>query len=109
MKRLSEQGATGETTSRIDREREFHDRSFAENLRSKNDRFYDVATGSQDWHRELLARHSPDQRILEYGCGDNPLGSLFLAARGAEVTAVDLSPIAIERSRDAARRQGSRT
>lgn len=92
--------------SRIDREREFHDRTFAEGLRAKNDRFYDVATASRDWYRGLLARHPPGQRVLEYGCGDNPNGSLFLAARGAEVTAVDLSPIAIERAQEAARRDG---
>jgi len=103
---LSEHETVQDTRSRIDREREFHDRAFAEGLRGKNDSYYDVATTSRDWYRELLRRSYSGQRVLEYGCGDNPNGSLVLAECGADVTAVDLSPVAVERARVAARGRG---
>jgi SAM-dependent methyltransferase len=53
--------------------------------------------------REGVLRPMP---ILELGCGTGA-DAVFLAQRGFEVTAVDLSPTAIERARTRAERSGA--
>ena len=53
---------------------------------------------------ELAAGWTPGT-ALDIGCGEGD-DALWLAARGWEVTGVDLSPTAVGRLRDGARRAG---
>ena len=55
-----------------------------------------------DWLPELAAGWTPGS-ALDIGCGEGD-DALWLAARGWEVTGVDLSPTAVGRLRDGARR-----
>lgn len=49
---------------------------------------------------DLLFEHvGPCRRILDLGCGCGVPAAQLLAARGAEVTGVDMSPVQIERAR----------
>ena len=57
-----------------------------------------------DWLPELAADWDPGT-ALDIGCGEGD-DALWLAARGWEVTGVDLSPTAVGRLRDGARRAG---
>ena len=45
--------------------------------------------------RVLLAEPAAGRRVLDYGCGTGDWG-LMLAGEGADVTLLDLSPVAIE-------------
>lgn len=80
------------------RERAFHDRIFAEGTRRKLDKFYSVTSSSRDCYASILESLCAGRRVLEYGCGTAGF-SVFMTWRGASVTAVDISPIAIEQSR----------
>jgi SAM-dependent methyltransferase len=92
---------------RIDREREFHDRAFEDGRRAGVTEFYEVVRGSRRQYEEYLRSHAPGSRVLEYGCG--PGSSAFsLAEHGAKVTGIDISPVAIKKAVDRARREGVR-
>ena len=57
-----------------------------------------------DWLPELAADWTPGT-ALDIGCGEGD-DALWLAARGWDVTGADLSPTAVGRLRDGARRAG---
>jgi methylase of polypeptide subunit release factors len=55
--------------------------------------------------QQVLQRHSIDPcRTLEIGCGTGT-NSVWLAQRGFEVTAIDLSPLAVDQAQAALRPQ----
>jgi len=91
------------TATRLDRERAFHDRAFSEQTRAEVRRFYSVTGALRAWYEAELARRAPGADVLEYGCGPGSAAYL-LADRGAVVTGIDLSPVAI----DLARQEGER-
>ncbi|HWV85852.1 MAG TPA: class I SAM-dependent methyltransferase [Capillimicrobium sp.] len=91
------------TATRLDRERAFHDRAFSEQTRAEVRRFYSVTGALRAWYEAELTRRAPGAEALEYGCGPGSAAYL-LADRGAVVTGIDLSPVAI----DLARREGER-
>jgi SAM-dependent methyltransferase len=77
-------------------------------------------TGSRDWsasdtvrevmdYFDLLCKHADvgGTDLLELGCGTGTL-SFPLASRGFQVTALDISPVAIAQARRRARRAGER-
>ncbi|MDQ3950241.1 MAG: methyltransferase domain-containing protein [Gemmatimonadota bacterium] len=101
--------ATPESVSnmddRIDRERQFHNREYQDQSRSKVWSYYAVARRCYDDYHALLTRHCRDRRVLEYGCGSGSAAPL-LARSGGKVTGIDLSEVAIDQARDAARAQG---
>jgi SAM-dependent methyltransferase len=90
-----------------EREQEFHDRIYAmgDHVRGPAAKFYTAAGGAYDFYEQQLRRIAPGHRVLEYGCGPGSY-SFFLARGGAGVTGVDISPVAIERARETARREG---
>jgi SAM-dependent methyltransferase len=90
-----------------DREQEFHDRLYAmgDHVRGPAAKFYTAAGGAYDFYEEQLLQLAPGRRVLEYGCGPGSY-SFLLARNGAEVTGVDISPVAIERAEETARREG---
>src|SRR6266550_3266334 len=83
--------------ARLEREREFHDRAFADDVRAPAKRFYSVTGALSRWYEEQLSSSAPNGQALEYGCG--PGSRAFdLARRGASVTGIDISRVAIEQA-----------
>lgn len=90
---------------RLEREREFHDRAFAENVRASAGRFYSVTGSMFAWYEDALSLPAPGARALEYGCGPGSR-AFHLARAGAEVVGIDISPVAIEQASERGRAEG---
>jgi SAM-dependent methyltransferase len=87
------------------REREFHDTRFGAEEARKSDRFYAITVGSYEAYRSAIFASPAGRRVLEYGCGPGS-ASFELRERGALVTGIDISPVAIEIARGEAERRG---
>jgi SAM-dependent methyltransferase len=85
------------SADRAQREREFHNKTFADNTRDSVGKFYAVDGSSNAFYEQFLAAHGADRRVLEYGCGPGSY-AFFLAERGAQVTGIDISEVAIEQA-----------
>ena len=92
-------------TDRLSREQEFHDARFAEGAPSRSaDRFYAINQASDGFFREHLDALPSGTKVLDYGCGEGAYGALHAATRDdLDITAIDLSPVAIEQARGKAR------
>jgi SAM-dependent methyltransferase len=87
--------------ARYERERSFHDTRFGRGAgRGDTARFYTDASGRRRY-RELLGRITPGRTVVEIGCGPGG-AALRLAASGADVLGIDLSPVAIARAQQRA-------
>ncbi len=98
------------TDSRVKREREYHDRYFAEGNREPTQKFYHVfGASTEHYERQLTELGGTGKRALEYGCGDGQWSyAYFLAERGADVTGIDISDVAIQLAQKEADRRGLR-
>lgn len=91
---------------RIEREAAFHDHSYSTDLRVEAvGKFYTISERSYDDYRERVFADVAGKRVLEYGCGINSHGTDLVRA-GAEVVGIDISPVAIEKSREGAEKEG---
>ena len=87
---------------RLQREAEFHDKTFGEHTRKVVKKYYDTAKISKEKYREKILAYGANQKVLEYGCG--PGSQAFtLAEKGASVTAIDISNVAIEKGENEAK------
>lgn len=94
------------SSSRLERERDFHNATFADHSRSAASKFYKVERAPMDRYAELLTLPDPgSKRVLEYGCGPGS-HAFFLAKRGIDVTGIDISDVAIEQARQRAEADG---
>ena len=93
------QAETESVQSRIEREREFHNKEFADSERSKINNVYYVTRSSTQWYEAYLDQRANGKHILEYGCGPNSY-AFWLAQRGAQVAGIDISDTAIEQMRE---------
>ena len=85
-------------TARLEREREYHNKAFAEDLRKSVDKFYETIESSRDAHWHALMPLAQGCKVLEYGCG--PGSAAFnLARHGAQVVGIDISDVAIAQSK----------
>jgi SAM-dependent methyltransferase len=91
--------------ARLDREREFHDHGYAQDVRAPTRRFYSVTGAMSTWHKDMLSAHGKGARALEYGCGLGSRG-VHLAHSGAHVIGIDLSSVAIEHATERSRAEG---
>ena len=91
---------------RKEREAQFHDKVFGDaKPRGATGLFYRIADESYGRHRDLIFADCAGKRVLEYGCG--PGSHAFdLARRGAKVTGIDISPVAIDIARREAEADG---
>lgn len=97
-----------ESDSRLTREREFHDRAYAggaAGYRPETSKFYAVGRERKAYYESRFVHLLQGAETLEYGCGMGDRAA-FLAKRGARVTAIDLSPMAIEQATALAAREG---
>jgi SAM-dependent methyltransferase len=91
------------TDERIASERAFHDARFGAKDGRAADRFYTITESSKDGYDSRLLRVKAGESVLEFGCG--PTSSVFkLAARGAKVTGIDISPVAVDLAAHEAKR-----
>jgi len=90
---------------RKQRERDYHDRVFAEGGRENVGKFYAVADSIRKGYDSLLMRYGAGKRVLEIGCGPGGKGC-ELAKMNAAVTAIDISGVAVEKARERAAREG---
>jgi SAM-dependent methyltransferase len=90
---------------RLERERAFHDRAFAEDVRASAKRFYAVSGALLAWYENELAPRAPGAQALEYGCGPGSR-AFHLARSGARVVGIDISPVAIEQAQARAQADG---
>ena len=88
------------------REKEFHDARFGRGgPRGGTGAFYRITGEAHARHRALVYEGCAGKRVLEYGCGPGSQ-SFELARRGAHVTGIDISPVAIEIAKAEGARQG---
>jgi SAM-dependent methyltransferase len=84
-----------QAAERYERERAFHDERYHDDSdRARVEKFYEAGDASAERYRALLAQVGAGVRVLEYGCGTGS-AAFDLAARGADVTGIDISPVAI--------------
>jgi len=90
---------------RLDREKEFHNEAFATNKRKRVKKYYKTTDRSKQFYRDKIHENVTGKKVLEYGCG--PGSQAFsLAKAGADVTAIDISDVAIDQTKEEADRQG---
>jgi SAM-dependent methyltransferase len=90
-----------DSPSRLEREAAFHDRAFAGRTRAAAGKFYAVTGSSKGCYRELILRGCAGKRVLECGCGTGS-HAFALAAAGAKVAGIDISPEGIAQARERA-------
>ena len=74
-------------------EQQFYDRAYEGGVVDTKHGFYDFSAGVERY-RQLIASDCAGKHVLEYGCGLG--GQAFaLAERGAEVTGIDISEVAV--------------
>ncbi len=91
-------------SSRLDREREFHDEAFGHYTRAPVAKYYAIQRYDVAYYREQVDRYAGG-KALEYGCGPGSY-AFELAKQGTHVTAIDISPVGIERATEKAERLG---
>lgn len=89
----------------VARERDFHDRRFATTSDRRTAKYYAVESGVDSYRHRLEAEVAAGCRVLEYGCGTGS-AAFDLARSGADVTAIDVSAVAIAEAPAEARRRG---
>jgi SAM-dependent methyltransferase len=94
------------TEDRLAREREFHDSRFSDSDGRPADRFYAINRASDSYYKAALDELPPGSAVLDYGCGEGAYAAIHAARRGHQVTAIDISPVAIEHARQDARDAG---
>jgi SAM-dependent methyltransferase len=97
---------TGETGGdpRYARERGFHDTKYSDIEAGRTEKYYAVLGRCYDRYKQVIEADCTGHEVLEYGCGTGS-HAYSLAQRGAQVTGIDISPIAIRAATDVARAQ----
>jgi SAM-dependent methyltransferase len=80
---------------RLRREQQFHDDRFTDETRQAAGKYYSVTRASNERFLDALSFVPDGGRALECGCGLDDT-ALTLGGRGVHVTAIDISPVAIE-------------
>ena len=104
--RLMAKQVTGGDPDRIEREQAFHDVRFAEDTEERSaDRFYALIGPSDSHFQAKLDDIAAGDRALELGCGLE-MHYWELADRGVDVTAIDISQVAIDQASAKAESRG---
>ena len=90
---------------RLQREARFHDQAFAEDVRARAGKFYEVASAAKVHYHRLIDQDCAGRRVLEYGCGRGS-HAFALARQGAGVVGIDLSREGIHQALAQARERG---
>ena len=87
------------------RERNFHDKAFSDSTREAAWKFYAVTVHSRAHYEKLVTRHAAAGRALDCGCGKGA-NTQLLASVAEHVVAVDLSDVALQKTRQRLRERG---
>jgi ubiquinone/menaquinone biosynthesis C-methylase UbiE len=98
-----------QATERLERERDFHNRRFADDSERERrvGRFYAAIANGYELYSRRVTEAGRDGHVLEYGCAYGEW-SLLWAQDARAVTGIDLSEVAILKARHAAILQGAR-
>jgi SAM-dependent methyltransferase len=94
-----------EAEARKEREKTFHDHAFAEHIRAPLAKYYSIVGKSRQAYAQVITRGCYGKSVLEYGCGLESV-AVLLAQRGATVTSIDISPVAVMQATAKARELG---
>jgi len=95
-----------EVKDRLDREREFHDARFDGEDSRNSGRFYAINKASDRFFRDAIEALPAGSNFLDYGCGEGAYCAVHAAENGHSVTAIDISPVAVEKARERAEEFG---
>jgi len=90
---------------RIESEREFHNKRFAEEVRQPTHGFYRTVQDAFELYELRIQTLIPGKSVLEYGCSFG-FNSLRLASQTDAIVGIDLSDVAIEQATTAAKAEG---
>lgn len=91
---------------RIQREQSFHDELFAnDGGRRRSSGFYGIAETSKATFGSWVTDLEPSIAVLELGCGPESV-AWDLLGRGFDVTAIDISPVAVQAAKEKAEELG---
>lgn len=88
-------------TERIARERDYHNRRFADDSggrEARTRRFYDAISYGFALYRQRVSEEGKGRCVLEYGCGTESL-AFDLSHIARQVIGIDISDVAIEQAR----------
>ncbi len=77
------------------REKNFHNQRYSKDQRKVLSPIYTFAETSKKYFENIVSNVTPDENILEIGCGKNSIGKK-IAEKGTNVTQIDISEKAIE-------------
>lgn len=86
-------------------EQAFFDQHAEHSPRESVRKYYAIAKRSHDHFHQLIRDAAPGNHVLEYGCGVGNF-SFELAALGARVTGIDISPKSVEVATSRAKERG---
>jgi ubiquinone/menaquinone biosynthesis C-methylase UbiE len=93
--------------SRIQNEKEFHDKLFEDDeyQRTATRKYYSICKNVRDKYIEAVFNKSKGKSLLEYGCGTGSFSRLW-SENGAIVTGIDISPEGIQKAEDISKNAG---
>ncbi len=100
---MAAQYSADSDSARIQREKEFHNREFADHARSEISGFYSVMGECTGYFLDQIRRRAAGAAVLEYGCGPGT-HAFRVAQQARHVTGIDISETAIEQARAKAAR-----
>lgn len=94
--------------TKVERERDFHNKAYTESTRRRIWGFYDTNSASSDHFKKLIRGPGGLQgaRVLEVGAGLTTQ-AFWMADEGAHVTGIDVSDVVVEKVRARARELGA--
>lgn len=93
---MSNQPPTSSVTEeRLQRERDYHNDAFANDVRAVADKYYSTVKRCFDDYDRTLLNSVAGKSVLEYGCGPGSR-AFAIAKAGAHVTGIDISDVAIK-------------
>lgn len=88
---------------KIQREKEFHNSAFSDGRRANLNGIYAIIQPSIQKYIDMISFECIGKTILEYGCGPGSQ-SYTIAQKGAVVTGIDISEVAIQQATEKARK-----
>jgi len=92
--------------NKIQKEKDFHNQSFNqdenEEYLGRRKKFYSIDFNIRNTYQNLLLANSPNNTILEYGCGPGSYSFILAQNKAKKVIGIDISEVAIEKAKKTA-------
>ncbi len=86
------------SSTRLEREKEFHNDRFTEETRVKSRKFYSITKDSKEFYTALIFDNLDNKNILEIGCAKGDFSKRILEFSVKELVGIDISEVAIAKS-----------